>query len=104
VWVVTQSTRRWQRARAASSWPASGRESRRAALAAAAECGETRRGGGPQLAHRRRRGRAQHRDRRRRARLHRGGRTNPQKARVLLMLGLTRTNDPRPLQKLFFTY
>jgi L-asparaginase len=29
---------------------------------------------------------------------------NPQKARVLLMLGLTRTNDPRALQQLFFAY
>ncbi len=29
---------------------------------------------------------------------------NPQKARVLLMLGLTRTRDPRALQKLFFAY
>jgi L-asparaginase len=29
---------------------------------------------------------------------------NPQKARVLLMLGLTRTGDPRALQEMFFTY
>lgn len=29
---------------------------------------------------------------------------NPQKARVLLMLGLTRTSDPRLLQEMFFTY
>ena len=29
---------------------------------------------------------------------------NPQKARVLLMLGLTRTRDARELQELFFTY
>lgn len=29
---------------------------------------------------------------------------NPQKARVLLMLGLTRTRDPRVLQELFFSY
>ena len=29
---------------------------------------------------------------------------NPQKARVLLMLGLTRTADPRALQELFFSY
>lgn len=29
---------------------------------------------------------------------------NPQKARVLLMLGLTRTSDPRALQEMFFTY
>jgi L-asparaginase len=29
---------------------------------------------------------------------------NPQKARVLLMLGLTRTSDARLLQELFFTY
>ncbi len=29
---------------------------------------------------------------------------NPQKARVLLMLGLTRTADPRVLQEMFFTY
>ena len=29
---------------------------------------------------------------------------NPQKARVLLMLGLTRTADPKALQELFFTY
>ncbi len=29
---------------------------------------------------------------------------NPPKARVLLMLGLTRTRDPRALQELFFTY
>lgn len=29
---------------------------------------------------------------------------NPQKARVLLMLGLTRTRDPRALQELFFRY
>ena len=29
---------------------------------------------------------------------------NPQKARVLLMLGLTRTRSPRELQELFFTY
>jgi L-asparaginase len=29
---------------------------------------------------------------------------NPQKARVLLMLGLTRTSDPRVLQEMFFTY
>lgn len=29
---------------------------------------------------------------------------NPQKARVLLMLGLTRTRDPRTLQEMFFTY
>ena len=29
---------------------------------------------------------------------------NPQKARVLLMLGLTRTSDPRTLQEMFFTY
>jgi len=29
---------------------------------------------------------------------------NPQKARVLLMLGLTRTADPAALQELFFTY
>ena len=29
---------------------------------------------------------------------------NPQKARVLFMLGLTRTTDPRALQELFFTY
>jgi L-asparaginase len=29
---------------------------------------------------------------------------NPQKARVLLMLGLTRTRDPRALQDMFFAY
>ena len=29
---------------------------------------------------------------------------NPQKARVLLMLGLTRTSDPRTLQDMFFAY
>lgn len=29
---------------------------------------------------------------------------NPQKARILLMLGLTRTRDPRALQEFFFTY
>lgn len=29
---------------------------------------------------------------------------NPQKARVLLMLGLTRTRDPATLQQMFFTY
>jgi len=29
---------------------------------------------------------------------------NPQKARVLLMLGLTRTSDRRALQEMFFTY
>jgi len=29
---------------------------------------------------------------------------NPQKARVLLMLGLTRTRDPAKLQEMFFTY
>jgi L-asparaginase len=29
---------------------------------------------------------------------------NPQKARVLLMLGLTRTSDPRTLQEMFFAY
>ena len=29
---------------------------------------------------------------------------NPQKARILLMLGLTRTSDPRALQEFFFTY
>ena len=29
---------------------------------------------------------------------------NPQKARVLLMLGLTRTRDPRALQEMFFAY
>ena len=29
---------------------------------------------------------------------------NPQKARVLLMLGLTRTRDPHRLQEMFFTY
>jgi L-asparaginase len=29
---------------------------------------------------------------------------NPQKARVLLMLGLTQTRDPRALQEMFFTY
>jgi len=29
---------------------------------------------------------------------------NPQKARVLLMLGLTRTTDPRALQELFLAY
>ena len=29
---------------------------------------------------------------------------NPQKARVLLMLGLTRTRDARALQEMFFTY
>lgn len=29
---------------------------------------------------------------------------NPQKSRVLLMLGLTRTRDPRTLQELFFLY
>jgi L-asparaginase len=29
---------------------------------------------------------------------------NPQKARVLLMLGLTRSADPRVLQEMFFTY
>jgi len=29
---------------------------------------------------------------------------NPQKARVLLMLGLARTSDPRALQEMFFTY
>lgn len=29
---------------------------------------------------------------------------NPQKARILLMLGLTRTNDPQALQQMFFTY
>jgi L-asparaginase len=29
---------------------------------------------------------------------------NPQKARVLLMLGLTRTRDPNLLQEMFFTY
>jgi len=29
---------------------------------------------------------------------------NPQKARILLMLGLTRTRDPRKLQELFYAY
>ncbi|HVU36166.1 MAG TPA: type II asparaginase [Opitutaceae bacterium] len=29
---------------------------------------------------------------------------NPQKARVLLMLGLTRTRDPKALQEMFYTY
>jgi L-asparaginase len=29
---------------------------------------------------------------------------NPQKARVLLLLGLTRTADPRALQEMFFAY
>jgi L-asparaginase len=29
---------------------------------------------------------------------------NPQKARILLMLGLTRTSDPLALQKMFYTY
>jgi len=29
---------------------------------------------------------------------------NPQKTRILLMLGLTRTSDPRALQEFFFTY
>jgi len=29
---------------------------------------------------------------------------NPQKARVLLMLGLTRTRDVRALQEMFFAY
>jgi L-asparaginase len=29
---------------------------------------------------------------------------NPQKARVLLTLGLTQTRDPRRLQEMFFTY
>jgi len=29
---------------------------------------------------------------------------NPQKARVLLMLGLTRPRDPAALQQLFYTY
>jgi L-asparaginase len=29
---------------------------------------------------------------------------NPQKARVLLMLALTRTSDPRALQEIFYTY
>jgi L-asparaginase len=28
----------------------------------------------------------------------------PQKARILLMLGLTRSKDRKQLQKLFFTY
>jgi L-asparaginase len=29
---------------------------------------------------------------------------NPQKARILLMLGLTRTRDPLRLQEMFYTY
>jgi len=29
---------------------------------------------------------------------------NPQKARVLLMLGLTKTNDPKQLQQFFYEY
>lgn len=29
---------------------------------------------------------------------------NPQKARVLLMLGLTKTNDKKALQKMFLEY
>jgi L-asparaginase len=29
---------------------------------------------------------------------------NPQKARVLLMLGLTRTREPAALQQMFYTY
>ena len=29
---------------------------------------------------------------------------NPQKARVLLLLGLTRSPDPRVLQEMFFVY
>jgi L-asparaginase len=29
---------------------------------------------------------------------------NPQKARILLMLGLTRTTDPLRLQEVFYTY
>jgi L-asparaginase len=29
---------------------------------------------------------------------------NPQKARILLMLGLTRTRDPATLQEMFYTY
>jgi L-asparaginase len=29
---------------------------------------------------------------------------NPQKARILLMLGLTKTGDPAALQRLFYTY
>jgi L-asparaginase len=29
---------------------------------------------------------------------------NPQKARVLLMLGLTKANDPKKLQEYFYQY
>ncbi len=29
---------------------------------------------------------------------------NPQKARILLMLGLTKTSEPRELQRMFNTY
>jgi L-asparaginase/Glu-tRNA(Gln) amidotransferase subunit D len=29
---------------------------------------------------------------------------NPQKARVLLMLGLTKTSDPKQLQQFFYEY
>jgi L-asparaginase len=29
---------------------------------------------------------------------------NPQKARILLMLGLMQTKDPKKLQELFYTY
>jgi L-asparaginase len=29
---------------------------------------------------------------------------NPQKARILLMLGLTKTNDTKELQRMFYTY
>jgi L-asparaginase len=29
---------------------------------------------------------------------------NPQKARVLLMLGLTKTSDPKKLQEYFYEY
>jgi L-asparaginase/Glu-tRNA(Gln) amidotransferase subunit D len=29
---------------------------------------------------------------------------NPQKARILLMLALTRTMDPRKIQRIFYTY
>ena len=29
---------------------------------------------------------------------------NPQKARVLLMLALTRTSDPKQIQKFFYEY
>jgi L-asparaginase len=29
---------------------------------------------------------------------------NPQKARILLMLGLTKTSDTKELQRMFYTY